>query len=80
VAQIVLAESARDAAQAAAASARSHAGKIVFGAVAAKANQTVALASQARDYADAALVQAVEARTDANSAVVAASSAAGGTN
>ena len=80
VAQIVLAEAARDAAQAAAANARTHASKIVFGAVAAKADQTVALAVQARDYADAAMAQAVAARTDANAAIAAASSAGGGTN
>lgn len=80
VAQIVLAEAARDAAQSAAANARTHANKIVFGAVAAKAGQTVALAVQARDYADGALAQAQAARTDANSAIQAATSAGGGTN
>ncbi len=79
VAQIVLAEAARDAAQTAAANARTHANKIVFGAVAAKAEQTVALAVQARDYADGALAQAQAARADANTAIQAASSAAGGT-
>ena len=79
VAQIVLAQSARDGAQAAAANARTHANKIVFGAVAAKADQTVALATQARDFANGALAQSVEARTDANAAIAAATSAAGGT-
>jgi hypothetical protein len=79
VAQIVLAEAARDAAQAAAANARTHANRIVFGAVAAKADQTVALAVQARDYANGALAQSQAARTDANTAIQAASSAGGGT-
>lgn len=79
VAQAVLAESARDAAHAAAASARTRANQIVFSAVAAKAQQTVDLAQQARHFADGAIAQAQAARSDANSAVAAASSIAGGT-